>query len=165
MLFDIAIPANYGAGSAVLTATGEIYYCRTGEEALCFIQQVQVTLKSIVCDSASDGPFDSTLEVYGQITAQGNGLAQTLFNKDTNHTVSMGPGQTFGAPLISQSVITVAPKAGGTITLHAHLKDQDGLSGDDDLGDEISINPFETGWRKQSTVLLTGDGGIVRACF
>lgn len=41
---ELAIPAMYSAGSAVLTATGDIYYCREGEEALCFIQQVEVTL-------------------------------------------------------------------------------------------------------------------------
>jgi hypothetical protein len=41
---EISIPANATAGSATLTATGQMYYCRTGEEALCFIQTVEVTL-------------------------------------------------------------------------------------------------------------------------
>jgi thiol-activated cytolysin len=125
-------------------------------------QQIQVTLKSIVCDQADDGPFDSTLEVYGQITAQGNGAVQNLFNKDSNHTVSIGQGQTFGAPMLSQMVIGVTPKPGQAITLHVHLKDQDDLFGDDDLGDEISINPFETGWRKEVTLTLTSGNGILR---
>jgi thiol-activated cytolysin len=125
-------------------------------------QQVEVTLKSIICDQANDGPFDSTLEVYGQITAQGNGEVQNLFNKDSNHTVSIAQGQTFGAPVLSQTVISVTPKPGQGVTLHAHLIDQDGLSGDDDLGDEISINPFETGWRKDVTLTLTSGSGILR---
>jgi hypothetical protein len=125
-------------------------------------QQVQVTLRSIACDQADDGPLDSTLEVYGQITAQGSGAAQDLFNKDSGHAASIGKGQTFGAPVISQAVISVAPKAGQSITLHAHLKDQDGLSGDDDLGDEVSINPFETGWRKDVTITLTSGNGVLK---
>jgi thiol-activated cytolysin len=125
-------------------------------------QQVQVTLNSITCDQADDGPFDSTLEVYGQITAQGNGLAQNLFNKDSSHNVSIGQGQTFGAPMLSQTVIGVTPKPGQGITLRAHLKDQDDLFGDDDLGDEISINPFETGWRKDVTITLTSGSGILK---
>jgi len=125
-------------------------------------QQVVVTLNSIVCDSADDGVGDSTLEVYGQITAQGNGDPQSLYNEDSKHTVSMSKGQTFGAPTISQAVISVSPKAGQTITLHAHLLDQDALSGDDDLGNEISLNPFETGWRKDVTVTLTSGNGVLK---
>jgi thiol-activated cytolysin len=125
-------------------------------------QQVQVTLKSIVCDKADDGPFDSTLEVFGQITAQGIGTPQNLFNKDSSHIVSISQGQTFGAPSISQAVISVAPRAGQTITLHAHLKEQDNLSGDEDLGDEISLDPFETGWRKDVTITLTSGSGVLK---
>lgn len=125
-------------------------------------QEVQVTLTSIICDSADDGVGDSTLEVYGQITAQGTGAAQSLFNKDSSHTVSIGQGQTFGNPSIAQSVISVSPQAGQAITLHAHLWDQDTLSSDDDLGDEISVNPFETGWRKDVTITLTSGNGVLR---
>jgi thiol-activated cytolysin len=124
-------------------------------------QQVQITLNSIVCDQASDGPFDSTLEVYGQITAEGSGAVQSLFNKDSSHYVSISQGQTFGSPSISQTVISVAPKAGQAITLHAHLLDSDTFS-DDDLGDEISLNRFETGWRKNVTITLTSGSGVLR---
>lgn len=124
-------------------------------------QQVLVTLNSISCDQASDGIGDSTLEVYGQITAQGSGAVQSLFDKDGSHHVAISQGQTFGSPSISQTVISVAPQAGQTITLHAHLFDQDTFS-DDDLGDEISINPFETGWHKDVTITLTSGSGVLR---
>ena len=124
-------------------------------------QQVQVTLKSIICDSASDGIGDHTLEVYGQITAQGTDL-QTLFDKDGSHHVSLGQGQTFGDnPMISQTVIKVAPRSGQSIQLHAHLFDQDTIS-DDDLGNETSSSPFDTGWRKDVTITLTSGSGVVR---
>ncbi|HEX8111439.1 MAG TPA: thiol-activated cytolysin family protein, partial [Kofleriaceae bacterium] len=120
-------------------------------------QQVVVTLNSIYCKSADDGIGDSTLEVYGQITAQGSGPVQSLFAKDSGQTVSISQGQTFGSPMIKQVVISVMPKVGQTITLHAHLFDKDTLSGDDDLGDEISVNPFDTGWRKDVTIQLAID--------
>lgn len=124
-------------------------------------QQVQVTLNSIAVDQASDGVNDRTLEVYGQITAEGANL-QTLFDKDGGHHVSIGQGQTFGGTTpLATAVINVTPKAGQAIKLHAHLLDQDTLS-DDDLGDEIVLDPFETGWRKDVTVRLTSGSGILR---
>src|ERR1051326_3369194 len=58
-------------------------------------QRVQVTLQSIQAEQASDGINDHTLEVYGQIPAQGTSL-QSLFNKDGNHHVSISQGQLFG---------------------------------------------------------------------
>lgn len=130
-------------------------------------QRVQVTLQSIAVDQASDGiGTDHTLEVYGQITATGAGAAQTLFNKDGDHHVSISQGETFGggsSPL-AQTVIDVAPKAGQSIRLGAHLFDQDTI-GDDDLGNEVSVNPFESGWRKDVTVTLTSGSGRLRVNF
>ncbi|HEX7836300.1 MAG TPA: thiol-activated cytolysin family protein [Kofleriaceae bacterium] len=125
-------------------------------------QQVQVTLKGITVDQASDGINDHTLEVYGQITAQGANL-QTLFDKDGSHHVSIGQGQTFGggSTPLATAVINVTPRAGQSIKLHAHLFEQDTFS-DDDLGDEIVLNAFETGWRKDVTVTLTSGSGILR---
>lgn len=124
-------------------------------------QKVQVTLQSIAVDSASDGFNDSTLEIYGQITAQGTNL-QTLFDKDGAHHVSIGAGGTFGGTTpIAQTVIDVVPRPGQAITLRAHLFDQDTFS-DDDLGNEASTNLFETGWRKDVTVTLTSGSGKVR---
>ncbi|TMQ07092.1 MAG: hypothetical protein E6J91_36385 [Deltaproteobacteria bacterium] len=124
-------------------------------------QRVQVTLQSIQVEQASDGVGDHTLEVYGQITAQGTD-AQMLFNKDGSHHVSIGQGQLFGGgdTPIAQAVIDVSPRPGQSVRLHAHLFDQDTFS-DDDLGDEISSNLFETGWRKDVTITLTSGSGIL----
>ncbi len=49
----LEIPAIYGDGQAVLTATGQLYYCRENEEALCFIQQVEISIPLTVTPSSS----------------------------------------------------------------------------------------------------------------
>jgi len=126
-------------------------------------QQVRVTLQSIAVDSAGGDP-GSDLELYGEITAQGTSLA-TLFNKDESHAVTIHEGSVFGgATPIAETVIDVAPAAGQAIHLHAHLTDDD-LVGDDNIGDDVSEIPFETGWRKEVTMTLTGDGALVRVTF
>lgn len=126
-------------------------------------QQVQVTLSAITVDDAG-GDSGDDLELYGDITAQGNGDATNMFHKDTNNYVQIHQGATFGNP-IGTAIINVNPAAGQTITLTAHLHDYDTFSGNDDLGTEISINPFEAGWRKDVTVTLTGDSTRVRVTF
>jgi thiol-activated cytolysin len=126
------------------------------------VQQVQVTLDSITADQASDGVGDSTLEVYGQITAQGTDL-QTLFNKAGDSHVNISQGHSFGPPIAS-TVISVVPRAGQSIRLHAKLFDQDTLS-DDSLGDETVDNLFQTGWRKTVTITLTSGSGRLRVNF
>lgn len=127
-------------------------------------QRVRVTLQSIAVDNAG-GDSGSDLELYGLITAEGINL-QTLFNKDASHYVQIHQGSVFGggAPL-AEAVIDVSPRAGQAIRLHAHLTDQDTLSGDDNIGDDVMVNPFETGWRKDVTMTLTGDGARVRVNF
>jgi thiol-activated cytolysin len=127
-------------------------------------QRVRVTLQSIAVDSAG-GDSGDDLELYGQITAEGANLA-TLFDKDSGHFVQIHQGAIFGtgAP-IAEAVIDVSPRAGQAIRLHAKLTDQDTLSPDDNIGDDALVNPFETGWRKDVTITLTGDSARVRVNF
>ncbi|MDB4953829.1 MAG: ply [Myxococcales bacterium] len=125
-------------------------------------QKIKVTLQSIAVDSAG-GDSGSDLELYGDIIAQG-ASAQSLFHKDSGNYVQVHEGSQFG-PGISEAVIEVVPQAGQTISLRAHLIDQDTFSPDDDMGNEISVNPFETGWRKDVTVTLTGDSARIRVNF
>ena len=128
-------------------------------------QQVAVTLKSIIVDKADDGPFDSTLELFGDITATGTNTV-SLWSTNDKHTVSLGEGQMLGgtAP-IAQAVVNVSPRAGQVLQLRAHLLDQDDASGNDDIGDVPSNNPFELGWRKDVTITLTSGDGTVRVVF
>jgi thiol-activated cytolysin len=127
-------------------------------------QKVKVTLTSIAVDSAG-GDSGSDLELFGQIWVEGTNT-QTLFDRDSAHFVQIHEGQSFGtgAP-IAEAVIDVAPAAGQTIKLHANLTDQDTFSFNDNIGNETVGNPFETGWRKESTITLTGDSARVRVVF
>lgn len=52
----IPVPVMLAAGETTLSAVASLYYCREGEEALCFIQQVEVTLPLRVASSATALP-------------------------------------------------------------------------------------------------------------
>jgi len=125
-------------------------------------QKLLVTLSSIAVDDAG-GDSGDDLELYGDIWAEGVDT-QNLFHKDSGNYVQIHQGSQFGQP-IAQAVIDVSPQAGQSIKLHAHLYDQDTFSPDDDMGNEVSVNPFETGWRKDVTVNLTGDSARIRVVF
>jgi thiol-activated cytolysin len=142
-------------------------------------QRVRVTLQSIAVDSAG-GDSGDDLELYGKITAEGSGQTAgplgsmtrggaslaTLFDKDSGHFVQIHEGSMFGAGApIAEAVIDVSPRAGQAIRLHAKLTDEDTLSPDDNIGDDTAVNPFETGWRKDVTITLTGDSARVRINF
>jgi thiol-activated cytolysin len=134
------------------------------KECVRVSQRIRVTLQSIAVDSAG-GDAGSDLELYGLITAEGSNL-QTMFSKDSDHYVQIHEGSLFGADApIAEAVIDVSPRAGQAIRLHAHLTDEDTLSPDDNIGDDVMVNPFETGWRKDVTMTLTGDGARVRVNF
>lgn len=128
-------------------------------------QKVKVTLTSIAVDTANDAGSD--LELYGTITATGaNGQPVTLFSKDSNNYVQIHEGSVFGGNTpIAEAVIDVAPQAGQSINLAAHMWDYDPTSGDDEVGNDTLANPFETGWRKDVTMTLTGSGSRVRVTF
>lgn len=125
-------------------------------------QKLLVTLQSIAVDDAG-GDSGDDLELYGDIWAEGVDT-QNLFHKNSGNYVQIHQGSQFGQP-IAQAVVNVTPQAGQSIKLHAHLFDQDTFSPDDDMGNEVSINPFETGWRKDVTVNLTGDSARIRVVF
>jgi thiol-activated cytolysin len=126
-------------------------------------QRVRVTLQSIAVDVASDSGDD--LELYGSIYAEGSGLA-SLFSKDERHYVTIHQGSIFGgSPPVAETVIEVEPRAGQAIRLHANLTDFDPTSSNDNIGNDVMINLFENGWRKDVTMTLTGDGAQVRINF
>ena len=63
----LPVPAVLKAGTASLTGTASVYYCRSGEEALCFISQLEVTLPVTVDAAATQGELLLTyaLPVFG----------------------------------------------------------------------------------------------------
>ncbi|MGE5180583.1 MAG: thiol-activated cytolysin family protein, partial [Acidobacteriota bacterium] len=125
-------------------------------------QKILVTLQSIAVDDAG-GDSGDDLELYGDIWADASDT-QTLFHKNSDNYVQIHQGSQFG-PTIAQTIIDVVPQPGKTINLHAHLWDQDTFSPDDDMGNEVGIEPFEAGWRKDVTVTLTGDSARIRVNF
>ncbi|HZJ65704.1 MAG TPA: thiol-activated cytolysin family protein [Kofleriaceae bacterium] len=131
-------------------------------------QRIRVTLQSIAVDDAG-GDAGDDLELYGSITVLGTvegASLVTLFNKDSDHYVVIHQGSMFGTRgPIAEAVIDVSPRPGQAIRMHARLTDEDTTSPDDNIGDDDLWNPFETGWRKDVTLTLTGDDAIVRVNF
>ena len=131
------------------------------KECVRVSQRVRVVLNTItVDDDGGDGGDD--LELYGQIWAEGTSQG-TLFSKNTSNYVVIREGQPFGSP-IAETVIDVTPSNGGVIRLRGQLTDHDTLA-DDLIGNEVVVNPFETGWRKDVTMTMTGDDARVRVSF
>ena len=50
---EISIPVQLGGGDAIVTVQGEVYYCRTGEEALCLIDDLDLALPVTVLPGSS----------------------------------------------------------------------------------------------------------------
>ena len=128
-------------------------------------QKVKVTVNQIAVDSAG-GDDNADLELYGQISAEGTGSV-TLLDKTRASWVRIKEGRAFGDGItpLAEGVIDVAPESGQAIKLHVHLIDQDDLFGDDEIGNDIVVNPFETGWHKNVTATLTGSSAQVRVTF
>ncbi len=125
-------------------------------------QKVKVTLNSIQVDVAGDAG-GAELEIYGSITVAGTSLS-TLFNTGRNSYVAIKQGASYGGQSgpLAEAVISVRPQSGESIKLRANLTDYDPFFGDDALGDETVSAAFETGWRKDVSVLLTGSGSRLR---
>jgi thiol-activated cytolysin len=131
------------------------------KECLRVAQRIRVVLNSIaVEDDGGDGGDD--LELYGQIWAEGvnSGL---LFSKNDNNYVVIREGSPFGTP-IAETIIDVAPRTGQQIRLRGQLTDYDPFA-DDEIGNEVVLNPFETGWRKEVSMVMTGSDARVRINF
>jgi thiol-activated cytolysin len=130
-------------------------------------QRVLVRLKSIHVDSAG-GDAGDDLELYGKITAVGAD-EQVLFERGSGDYVGIDQGQFFNAgSYIGEAILAVTPTQGSTIRLSAHLRDTDGgtiFNPDDQIGNEVVVAPFETGWRREVSMFLSGDDALVRVVF
>lgn len=52
---SLPVPAILAEGTTTVSGTASVYYCRTGAEALCFIQQIELTLPVTVTPTSSQG--------------------------------------------------------------------------------------------------------------
>lgn len=130
-------------------------------------QKIKVTLKSIMVESAG-GDSGDDLELYGTITAQGAApTASSLFGKSSSQAVTIRQGETFpNGSFVSEAIIDVSPTAGSTIRFSTNIWDADGfLNGDDLIGNDVLLNPFEGGWRRERTMILTGSEARVKLLF
>jgi hypothetical protein len=60
---EVPIPVALGEGSAVLTFTGEAYYCRDGEEALCLVTMLEIVAPVFVAANATSGEIEVAFEL------------------------------------------------------------------------------------------------------
>ncbi len=156
--YKLAYLADNAPGRMSLTTDYEVKTCERVS------QKVKVTLKSIRVESAG-GDSGDDLEIYGAIRAEGTSVA-TLFDRTSNENVTIGAGQTWPqGQFISESVIEVRPQGGSSIRLSTDLWDYDPVSANDRLGTELVIAPFEIGWRREVTAILTGDSARVVITF
>lgn len=137
----------------------------TVEDCVRVSQRIRVTLDGITVED-DGGDAGDELEVYGTIWA-GAENEVTLFQRNADNYVAIREGTTWPqAGVIAEGILEVVPQPGNVIRLGASLKDEDGWANpDDDLGTEVVLAPFETGWRKSVDVLLTGDGARVVVHF
>ncbi len=133
------------------------------KECVRVSQKVRIALMGIaVDDDGGDGGGD--LEIFGKIWAEGVNSG-TLFDKTGSNYVVIREGQQFGqGQPLAETIIEVSPKAGQAIRLRGNLTEHDPFF-DDALGNELVLNPFETGWRKDATMTFTGSSARVRVMF
>ncbi|HTE54194.1 MAG TPA: thiol-activated cytolysin family protein, partial [Kofleriaceae bacterium] len=126
-------------------------------------QKLLIQLKKIdvVSVGGEIGEGDG-LELFGSIQASGAGGPVALFDRGRDDRIEVKQGVPWppsgSAP---EQVIEVEPRAGSSVALSASLQDRDEVLGDDLLGDEQLAAPFETGWRREVSVFLTGGGSQV----
>ncbi|HKE19557.1 MAG TPA: thiol-activated cytolysin family protein [Kofleriaceae bacterium] len=126
-------------------------------------QKIQVQLSKIEVLSVGGeiGEGDG-LEVFGAIQATGSASPIAVFDRGRDDRIEIKQGQSWpqGGEIV-ESVVDVEPQAGRVIELGAVLQDRDELLGDELLGDEQVAVPFETGWRRDVSIFLTGGGSQV----
>ncbi len=156
--YKLAYLEDNSPGRLSLTTDYEVTEC------VRVSQKVKVTLLGIRVESAG-GDAGDDLELYGRIWASG-GSSATLFDKGPGTYVQIREGTTWptGA-FVSEAIIDVRPEAGQVIELGADLWDYDPVSANDAMGREVARAAFESGWRRDVTVLLTGDGARLAVTF
>lgn len=137
------------------------------QECVRVSQKVLVTLDSITVEDGRDEVGSGgNLEVYGVVRAIADNDVE-LLNWSETQNVRIDEGQTYpttNQPL-GEAILQVTPQAGNAINLHVDMFDKDGLSGDDDFPVVIEDYAFETGWRRDVSVVTSHDGSRMRLNF
>jgi len=155
--YKLAYLADNSPGRISLTEDYQVQDCvRVG-------QLIRATLTGIeVEDDGGDAGND--LEIYGQIWVGSADDGALLFDKSWADYLVIAQGSRWpgNGSSAAEAVIDVSPQPGQAITVGAELWDYDPTSYDDWLGTEEVDARFETGWRRDVDVLLTGDGARIK---
>ncbi|MEO8456772.1 MAG: thioredoxin-like domain-containing protein [Chloroflexota bacterium] len=52
---EVSVPVTAASGQAILSAAGQVYYCRENENAICLVDQVDIALPVTISDGAPAG--------------------------------------------------------------------------------------------------------------
>jgi hypothetical protein len=132
------------------------------KECVRVSQRLKVTLKNITVEQGRDG---DELELFGSIVAKADSTLD-LFRKTSDQHIKLKDGEVFPQnAVLSQGVLAVTPQPGSSLRLEANLRDRDPVLGDDDVGNEGINIPFETGWRREIPMTVTGSGARIKLLF
>jgi hypothetical protein len=129
-------------------------------------QKLLLQLKNIKVEN-DGGDADNDLEIYGSVWGEAEGIASSLLSLGSDYAVTIGEGETYPtASYFGEQIINVKPEPGSVVRLRANLEEEDGfLNGDDSLGDVGLDAPFESGWRRDVQMILTGSDARVVVTF
>jgi thiol-activated cytolysin len=139
----------------------------TIKECIRVGQKVKVQLKNVKIERTGGDP-GGNLEVFGSITVSSHakdgadGQPFVLFTRDEAHAVQLDEGETWPQMgVLAETILDVVPQAGSGIKLRANLRESDDLSADDSLGDLTVDATFDSGWRRDVVLNLTGSDARV----
>jgi hypothetical protein len=52
---EVSVPVTASTGQAIVSAAGQVYYCKQGEDAICLVDQLDIALPLTVSDGAPAG--------------------------------------------------------------------------------------------------------------
>ncbi len=129
---------------------------RVSQKVLVQLQKIEVVA---VGGELGEG---EGLEVYGFVQASGSAGPIAIFERGREDRIEILQGQGWPeAGTVVEAVVEVEPRAGSVMRFDALLHDRDEVLGDELLGEEQVAVPFETGWRREIPVFLTGGGSQV----
>ena len=118
------------------------------EECDRISQDVRVAVHNIhVVSSGEDNGTE--LEIFGNISVEdGNGDLHPLWSREQDNWVTIGTGQSWPVSgELASAIVPVTPAPGHELVLWVDLEESDSIWGNESLGQQVQVRPFEDGWR------------------
>jgi thiol-activated cytolysin len=132
----------------------QVSYASTFEQRTCarVTQKLHVVLEKLTVVNAG-GDVGGDLEVFGTVTARGNGTAQRLVQWASGEYKQLGANQSFPPTgFIGEAIVPVRPQPGNALRITTDLFESDPI-GNDSFGTAVeTAAPFEAGWRRTLTL-------------